>query len=76
MNKRWEYLVAWDSRMDHGWGLCCRFPDGARNIASEPAVALNQLGQDGWELVSVVGRHDSESDTYYLKREIVQSESG
>ncbi|HOJ23530.1 MAG TPA: DUF4177 domain-containing protein [Armatimonadota bacterium] len=58
--QRWEYKIAYRSESSGEWFIDGR-KAGDLGKAEEPEV-LNRLGQEGWELVSVVGY------TYFFKR--------
>ena len=58
--QRWEYRIAYRSETSGDWSIDGR-KAGDLGKAEEPEV-LNRLGQEGWELVSVVGY------TYFFKR--------
>ncbi len=58
--QRWDYLIAYRSERSEGWVV-----DGkaAAELAKlEDPEVLKRFGQEGWELVSVVGY------TYFFKR--------
>lgn len=57
MRKKYEYLVITDAKLKENisWG------DGYQS--------MNEIGADGWELVSVTSTFEN-GNTYYFKREM------
>lgn len=58
--QRWEYRIVYRSEHAGGWFVDGRKADEFEKL-EDPEV-LKRLGQEGWELVSVVGY------TYFFKR--------
>lgn len=60
--QRWEYKIVYRSEMSGEWSVDGR-QAGDLGKAEDPEV-LRRLGQEGWELVTVVGY------TYFFKRPV------
>ena len=58
--QRWSYKIAYRSERAEGWIVDGNHTDEFDNL-DDPEV-LNRLGDEGWELVSVVGY------TYFFKQ--------
>ena len=67
---RWEYCTVNNIKGGPGgWKAQVWYGTNSQNVESDftGISAVNQLGADGWELVSVVGETENSTE-YFLKR--------
>jgi hypothetical protein len=75
LDNKWEYAEIYASMWKEELHIRITFPDGDQQLSphKDVLVILNELGKDGWELISAMGRGRRAgevefSQILYLKR--------
>ena len=66
--KNYEYVYDGNNSLQSDWKV--------KDLHSGVDGLLNELGLDGWELVSVTHRSESKSNRFYFKREKEKEKKG